>query len=196
MTSKRIQLNEYEFSLRFDITAVDCAPEACLDRLAEAGCTDAVVGIGIAGRIALDFIRESETAEGAILSAIDDVLSALPAARLIEAAPDFVGYTDVAELVGRSRQNMRKLLLSSSKPGPIPVHEGVCSVWHLSPVLQWLRDERAYAIQDELLELAAMTMTVNIAATQVNFGFPEGEHITGLLRGSSRGPVTRRAAHA
>jgi biotin operon repressor len=29
---------------------------------------------------------------------------------LAEAAPDFVGLTDVAELTGMSRQNMRKLM--------------------------------------------------------------------------------------
>jgi hypothetical protein len=35
---------------------------------------------------------------------------AIPGAMLAEAAPDFVGLTDVAELTGMSRQNMRKTL--------------------------------------------------------------------------------------
>jgi hypothetical protein len=178
-------MTEYDFTLRFDITAVDCTPEECVEKLAACGCDDAIAGIGIPGRIALGFIRESETAEDAVLSAISDVRDALPEARLIEAAPDFVGYTDVAELVGRSRQNIRKLLLSTRKPGPIPVHEGTSAVWHLSPVLKWLRDERSYTIRQDLIELADLTMSVNVAATQVNFSPLDDARIMATLSGAA-----------
>jgi hypothetical protein len=189
-------MSEYDFELRFDISAVDCTPEECVDRLAVQGCDDATVGIGIPSRIALDFIREATTAEDAILSAISDVLTALPGARLIEAAPDFVGYTDVAELVGKSRQNMRKVLLSQSKPGPVPVHEGTCAVWHLSPVLKWLRDEKDYAIEGTLIELADMTMCVNITATQENFGPIDTDRIRVTLQGRGKQSPSRKSAHA
>lgn len=91
-------MNEYDFSLRFDTSAVGCGPEECVERLAAGGCDDAVIGIGIPGRIALDFIREAATAEAALSTAIRDVLAALPRARLIEASPDFAGLTAVAEL--------------------------------------------------------------------------------------------------
>lgn len=187
---------EYEFSLRFDTTLVDCGPDECVDNLAEAGCMDAVIGIGVAGRIALDFLREAESAESAVLSAIDGVMRALPGARLIEAGPDFVGYTDVAELVGRSRQNMRKLLLSTSTPGPVPVHEGACAVWHLAPVLRWLRDERAYAIPDELIEIAGVAMSVNLAAAQLNFGGAQREGVMEVLRRTAAGLTTTSVARA
>jgi hypothetical protein len=40
-----------------------------------------------------------------------------PGAELVEASPDFVGLTDVADLVGCSRQNIRKLMLTHSAPG-------------------------------------------------------------------------------
>ncbi|MBU2601343.1 MAG: hypothetical protein KKA32_04160 [Actinobacteria bacterium] len=184
MTSSDVGMNEYDFSLRFDTSAVGCGPEECVERLAASGCDDAIIGIGIPGRIALDFIRRATIAEAALVSAIRDVLAALPQARLIEASPDFVGFTDVAELVGKSRQNMRKLLLSPRTPGPIPVHEGVSAVWHLSQVLRWLRDERGYPIEQKLIELADVTMAVNIAATRVNFEFTGcGESLSRLVSG-------------
>jgi predicted DNA-binding transcriptional regulator AlpA len=56
-------------------------------------------------------------------------------AKLIEAAPDFVGLTDVADLVGVTRQNMRKLMLSHATTFPTPVHQGSASVWHLADVM-------------------------------------------------------------
>lgn len=195
-TSRGAIVTEYDFALRFDIAAVDCTPEECVEQLAASGCDDAIVGIGIPGRIGLDFIREADTAEDAVLSAISDVLNALPGARLIEAAPDFVGYTDVAELVGRSRQGIRKLLLSTRKPGPMPVHEGTSAVWHLSPVLRWLRDERSYAIEQDLIELADLTMGVNVAATQVNFGPLDAERIMATLDGTVGRAAAPRRTHA
>ncbi|MDN5871104.1 MAG: hypothetical protein L0H73_10365 [Nitrococcus sp.] len=71
---------------------------------------------------------------------------AVPTARLVEAAPDFVGLTDVAEIVGVSRQNMRKLMLAHPDSFPAPVHEGSASIWHLVDVLEWLQDRGSYAL--------------------------------------------------
>jgi hypothetical protein len=163
-------LSEYDFTLRFDTSEVGLSPEECVERLAECGCDDALIGTGIPGRIALDFVRDAESAEEAVLGAIADVKTALPEATLVEAGPDFVGFTEVAEIVGRTRQNMRKLLLASSTPGPVPVHEGTSTVWHLAPVLRWLRDEKDYAIEQSEVELAEMTMRVNVAVTELEYG--------------------------
>ncbi len=99
----------------------------------------ALVGIGQNGRIALDFIRESRSAFEAISTAISDVKNVIPDARLIEASPDLVGLTDVAEILGFSRQYMRKLTLVSGAEFPAPVHEGKSSIWHLAQVLMWLK---------------------------------------------------------
>jgi hypothetical protein len=38
------------------------------------------------------------------------VKAVVPGARLVEAAPDFVGLTDVAQVLGPSRQNLHKLM--------------------------------------------------------------------------------------
>jgi len=91
---------------------------------------------------------------------------------------------------------MRKLLLNTRKPGPIPVHEGTSSVWHLSPVLRWLRDERSYDIRQDLIELADLTMSVNVAATQVNFNPLDDVRIIAALRDVKGSTTTRCQTHA
>ena len=62
---------------------------------------------------------------------------------MIEVAPDLVGLTDVADIVGVSRQNMRKLMLAHPGSFPAPVHEGSASIWHLR-TLAWLQAKGSY----------------------------------------------------
>lgn len=155
---------EYEFTLKYQLNENE-DPDALLERLAKAGCENALVGVGQPGRLALAFIRESSTAREAIESALNDVREAVPGARLIEATPDLVGLTDVAEIVGVSRQNMRKLMLAHSHSFPAPIHEGSTSLWHLAEVLIWLQARGSYAIGPETLDLARVAMTVNVAST-------------------------------
>lgn len=109
---------EYTFTLKYQLADNDRTPDILVERLGEAGCDDALVGIGQPGRLALEFTREAESADAAVRSALADVRHAVPSARLIEVAPDLVGLTDVAEMVGVSRQNMRKLMLAN--PGSFP----------------------------------------------------------------------------
>ena len=156
-------MHEYEFTLKFSLPDLGADPESFVDRLAGAGCDDALVGIGQHGRIALDFTRSASTALTAITSALRDVRKAIPGAMLVEASPDFVGLTDVAEIAGFSRQNMRKLMVGGVSTFPTAVHEGSPAVWHLAKVLQWLRETRQHAVDDALLDVARATMQVNIA---------------------------------
>jgi len=154
---------EYTFTLRYQLAEHDSEPEALLERLGEAGCDDALVGIGQPGRLALDFIREARNAQAAVRSALADVKRAIPDARLVEATPDFVGLTDVAQIVGVSRQNMRKLMLAHRGSFPVPVHEGSTSIWHLAEVLTWLVGNGDYVLDRNVLETARATLEVNSA---------------------------------
>jgi hypothetical protein len=133
-----------------------------VELLGEAGCDDALIGIGQPGRIALQFTREAESAKRAVVSALEDVKKAIPAAELIEAGPDFVGLTDVADMLGMSRQNMRKLMLVHAASFPTPVHEGNAAVWHLEPVLLWLQGRGGYDIGPEQIDVAHIAMQVNL----------------------------------
>ena len=156
-------MNEYEFTLKFRLPDANADPEQFIDALAEAGCEDALVGVGQPGRIALDFTREAKSAFEAIASAVHNVKRAIPGAELVEASPDFVSITDVAELAGCSRQNMRKLMISNIATFPLAVHEGSPSVWHLANVLAWLGEQQKRRVDAVLLEVAETNMKVNIA---------------------------------
>ncbi|WP_306580936.1 DNA-binding protein, partial [Dokdonella sp.] len=137
--------------------------DALVERLGEAGCDDALVGIGQPGRLALEFTREAADADAAVRSALADVRRAAPSARLIEVTPDLVGLTDVAEIVGVSRQNMRKLMLAHPGSFPAPVHEGSASIWHLADVLAWLQAKGSYALAQDVLDVARVALQVNVA---------------------------------
>lgn len=156
---------EYEFTLKYQLhDGVDV--DALIELLGEAGCDDAVVGSGQPGRLALAFSREGKTARGAVHSALENVRQVLPEARLIEASPDLVGLTDVATLVGVSRQNMRKLMLTHHRTFPAPVHDGSLSLWHLADILAWMQERGTHAVGQALHELAVVAMQVNVARAQ------------------------------
>jgi predicted DNA-binding transcriptional regulator AlpA len=153
---------EYEFTLKFKLAEADASAESLVEQLGAGGCDDALVGVGQPGRIALDFTRDAKSASEAVLSAIKDVRRALPDAQLIEASPDYVGLTDVAEMVGVSRQNMRKLM-ATHLDFPSPIHAGSSQIWHLDSVLRWLSGRiGSHRIEPGLLEIAQVTMQVNL----------------------------------
>jgi hypothetical protein len=174
-------VSEHEFTLVFDIAELRLNRDEYVESLGEHGCDDAIAGVGKPGRVALAFTRHAGSATVAVLSAIRDVKQALPGARLLEAAPDYVGITEAADIVGRSRQNLRKLLLSSRASAPAPMHEGTSALWHLAVLLRWLRDEKHYRVADDLLELASATMQVNVAIDQRNADPPVRDQIEALL---------------
>ncbi|GEN29199.1 DNA-binding protein [Halovibrio variabilis] len=154
---------EYIFTLKYQLADHDSDLDALVERLGAAGCDDALVGVGQPGRLALEFSREAGSAEEAVRSALVDVKSAIPSARLIEASPDLVGLTDVADVVGISRQAIRKLMLTHRATFPVPVHEGSASIWHLAEVLDWLMTRGGYQIDVGVLETAKVALEVNIA---------------------------------
>ena len=121
------------------------------------------MGLGHPGRIALEFIREAPTALEAILSGIRDVHAAVPSAVLIEAAPDYVGLSEIANFVSVSRQNLRKLSLAHSDTFPAPVHAGSASIYHLCDVLEWLSRQVGYEIGHEIQEVAKANLQMNLS---------------------------------
>ncbi len=156
-------MTEYSFTLKFALDNPGEDFDELVERLGEAGCTDALVGIGQPGRIGLEFTREARSASEAVLSAFTDVKRAIPDAELVEAAPDLVGLTDIAELLGFSRQYMRKLAIPTSSAFPPPVHEGTPTIWHLATVLDWLKNRANYEIDDGLWEVAKTNRLLNLA---------------------------------
>ena len=156
-------MQEYEFTLKFGLQETVINPLEHEGPLNSAGCDDALVGMGQQGRLALHFIREATSAHEAIASAIKNVRKAIPDARLIEATPDFVGLTDVADLLGFTRQNMRKIMLGGGTAFPAPVQDGKSAIWHLSQILVWMVETKSYEIDAALLDIAATNMRFNLA---------------------------------
>ena len=156
-------MSEYEFTLTFALPATPSDIDDIVERLGAEGCDDATVGIGRWGRLALAFVRESHSADAAVRSALANVRTAVPDARLVEASPDLVGLSDVAALLNVTRQNVRKLILDCDAPAPVPVHDGRPTIWRLAKVLTWLCEEKRYAVRSELLAVARATMQANLA---------------------------------
>ena len=155
-------MNVYEFTLKFAVpTGIE--RETLEARLFEVGCDDALIGSGKPGRLALTFDRSAANARQAIDSALRDVRKAVPEARLIEAEPDFVGVSDIADVFSFSRQNMRKLVQTHPESFPLPLHEGRSSLWHLAEVLDWFEARQERTVDPMLREVARANLAVNVA---------------------------------
>lgn len=75
---------EYIFTLRYHVGHADGSFDAIIDRLAESGCKDALIGMGQPGTLALEFSRVAPRARTAVRSALADVKRAMPNASLLE----------------------------------------------------------------------------------------------------------------
>jgi hypothetical protein len=155
-------MSQYDFTLNFALPQQDVDPGVYVEQLFADGCDDALIGIGQHGRLALDFTREAPSASEAIIGALADVQRVVPGAKLIEASPDFVGLTDIANILGFTRQNMRKLFVKSGPKFPLPVHEGKPAIWHLATVLDWFTKETKRDLDGSLLEVSRVNMQCNL----------------------------------
>lgn len=154
---------EFTFKLNYQLSSEDADPDVLVERLGDAGCDDALVGIGQPGRIALEFTREADDAFAALTSALADIKRVIPTAKLIEAGPDLVGLTDIADVVGVTRQNMRKLAVTHYATFPVPVHEGSLALWHLVDVLGWMLERGTYNVAPGTFEVATTAKQLNLA---------------------------------
>lgn len=169
-------MNNYEFTLSFSLQAAslqasDNCPEAYLDALFEAGCDDAIIGVGATSAIALDYARQAESAESAVQQAIAQVQLAIPGSELIELKPDLVGITDIAELANCSRQNIRKFVTDSKTLFPLPSVSGTVPLWHFYEVANWLINNQRVKSkpQPESVEIAKIAFEINIEAQRKRF---------------------------
>jgi hypothetical protein len=185
---------EYEFQLKFVVPLIDWDTDDLVDRLGQSGCTDALVGIGLPGRLALDFAREAASAETAILTAIKDVKRAVPSATLVEVGPDVVGLSDIADLLDVTRQNVRKFAFKRDD-FPVPFHSGTTVLWRLLPVLDWFSATRGYAIDTRLRDVCSVAMQVNSFRAPTPRTRRIERELADLMRPERQTKSGRRAAH-
>lgn len=151
----------YEFTLRFAIPAGAGSADEWINKLAKAGFEDALIAIGIPGRIVLDFERASSDADSALRDAVADVQREIPEARLIEAGPDYVDLTEIEELLDIPPGAMRKVLDENIDQFPLPEHEGNPSIWHLKDVLEWMGKEQGRVIDTATEEMSKACYRMN-----------------------------------
>jgi hypothetical protein len=183
---------EYEFQLKFVVPQSEWDADGLVDRLGHVGCMDALVGIGLPGRLALDFSRGAATAEAAILSAIKQVKAAVPSATLVEVGPDFVGLSDIADLLDVTRQNVRKFAFKRDD-FPVPFHSGTTVLWRLLPVLDWFSATRGYSIDRGLRDVCSVAMQVNSLRAPIRRTGRIERELAGLVR-PERATRGRRSA--
>jgi hypothetical protein len=152
-------MKEYDFALTFELENPNIEPDIYTDDLYKAGCDDAVLGIGKKGFIALDFIRESDSAYDAVSSAIANVKTAISKAKLIHVSPDLVGVKELSVVFDCTRQNIQKYV---NKPTfPKPFYRGYQALWHLETVLIWFINNGGLDINQELIDIATLARHIN-----------------------------------
>lgn len=158
---------EYEFELSFSLPANVHDDEDIANRLYEAGCDDALVGLGVYGQVVLEVTREADSAFEAISSVIVQVSKGIQGAKLIEAGPDLVGVSDLAELLGTTRQNLKRYLVDKSRSAEatsklkVPAHNGTVPTWHLAKIGRWINQNTKLEIASPTIETAEVCMMLN-----------------------------------
>lgn len=161
---KNKKIETYAFEVLFRLQSPDEDPAIHIGALLAAGCDDVTPGIGRKGYLLLSFDREAEDALSAMCSAIEDAQQAMPQAQLVEVGPDLLGVSELAFLLGQTRQNVRHLMQVHVNTMPEPVRAGAgqtsASVWHLSDLLVWLSAFRP--VDPLLLAVAQASKLINM----------------------------------
>lgn len=152
-------MTDYDFTLTFKFNNPNVNPESYLDLFYEAGCDDALIGIGKTGYMSFNFIRESSSAFEAISTAINNVQSVINDVELINISPDLVGVKELSNVFQCTRQNIQKFVSKDNFPDSI--YKGSQSIWHLATVLDWFVANTNYQINPALLELSELAMSIN-----------------------------------
>ena len=84
------RITEYPCKLRCRLCAADQHQTELLERLGADGCVDALVGLGQASCVALEFTREAKSVPLAIQCALADARCAMPDAELLDAEPSLL----------------------------------------------------------------------------------------------------------
>ncbi len=153
-------MKTYEFSII--ASGLDPQAEDFDSRFYGAGCDDATVSFQ-KGRIIIDFAREAESIEDAIVSAISDVLEAGAHVEHVEPDP-LVSLSDIAARANMSRAAISlysKAQRGKGFPAPVARVTSDSPLWDWSGVAVWLFQQSRIS-QDCMIE-AAVVKSANLA---------------------------------
>lgn len=158
-------MNNYQFKLIFQINPNENA-ENYLDLLFEAGCDDALFGLGRLGNLGAEFTREADSAFNAIKTAIEDVTKVIPHAKLIKADPYIMNLSEMAYIFGCTKQNLSKYARGYTAVNhvfPRPIICGKIDYWYVIEVSTWLQKHTKIIIDNENIEIFDVIHAINLA---------------------------------
>jgi hypothetical protein len=165
-----VHMMRYQMSnihqFRLVLSNVNSQTENLEDNLYEAGCDDAL--INFKGNVVyLDFDREAETFEKALLSAIKNVEDSAIGAKVVSVAPDhLVSLSEIANRVSSTRQSVS--LLALGKRGDNTFPQPVLKVGHKDPLWRWVKVvdwliEKGRVNDKQMLDTAQIIEEINLA---------------------------------
>ena len=167
-TNKGIEkVTEFDFQIFW--AGADTSDETFLDRLFEADCDDAIVYFKD-GYLCLDFSRESESAESAVISSIKDIERSGIGGSIERVEPeDLASLSEIANRVGVTRSALQKYARGASKVGkdfPRPV-QNIASprreLFSTFEVMNWMLSKQRAKIQSHSVELFGVIAKTNQA---------------------------------
>ena len=164
-------MSGYEFQVFCQGVAMK--DDSFLDQLHEAGCSDATVFFKD-GFVCLDFSREAENAESAILSAIKDIRHSGIGAIVERVEPDdLASLSEIARRVCVTRASLQKYARGASKVGkdfPRPVaniSEARKEIYSAVEVMEWMQEKSKGTLTNSTLELSRVIAKTNQALSVV-----------------------------
>ena len=156
-------MSNFQFTLVVDGPNLQNA--RLIDALFDAGCDDATIGCADGVQF-VDFDREADAFDDAILSAIDDLekVGGVHVVRIADAG--LASLADIAARLNRTRESVRLLVSGARGPGgfPQPVTDprSRYRLWRWSEVAHWFennldewpstRDDKVVALYNAALE--------------------------------------------
>jgi len=136
-------MNAYSFSVMVD--GIRYSSTDLEDKLHEVGCDDGLIHAH-GNYVAIDFDREAESLESAVLSAIENIENAGIGARVSSINESiYVSLSDIAKLTGITRQAIslyfkgkRNKLINDEFPIPTHNLSSRNTLWRWSEVANWL----------------------------------------------------------
>ncbi len=156
-------MKTYEFSLRYDVSACHLSIDQIDDKLYEGGCDDVLIRHGRKHEVIVQFTRSAPAANKALEQAHQQVQAALPCARLLEAHPDYVGPTDIAQIYNVSRQRVQSLMHTKAAGVHAMTSVGNTQIFRLGTVIDEFANLGMRVNNETLHEAALAAMQLNRA---------------------------------
>jgi len=177
-------MNNYTFQLIFSLHTNEDADQY-MDALFEAGCDDAVIGIGKKGYLAADFTRESASAFDAIKTAIEGVTQAIPHTKLVKAGPYIANLSEMAHIFDCTKQNLSKYARgesASNEPFPCSIVSGKVDYWYILDVALWLHKQNKLNIQETDIEVLKSIHDLSIAIEEARNAYEHNDNFLSLAK--------------